>query len=107
MGSAYVSAYESRPTLNVKPERNRRFTSLTFVEAISQDSSPTTEELLPAYRVAGDGFIGQMRRLFIVLDDDEAAKEPWKASVQKKKNKRHASGDSASGTKKKSLPATQ
>ena len=107
MGSAYVSAYEARPTLNVKPERNRRFTSLTFVEAVSQDSTATTKELLPAYRVAGDGFIGKMRRLFIVLDDDEAAKEPWKASVQKKKNKRHASGESTSGTKKKALPATQ
>jgi hypothetical protein len=107
MGSAYVSAYESRPTLNVKPERNRRFVSLSYVEAVSQDSTPTTEELIPAYRVAGDGFVGKMRRLFIVLDEDEAAKEPWKAGVQKKKNKRQASGDSSSGTKKKALPATQ
>jgi hypothetical protein len=96
--------------LNMKPERNKRFIALGFVEAVDQDNTPTTEELMSAYRVAGDSFIGRMKRLFIVLDDDEAAKQPWKAAVQKKKNKRHASGDGpsgSSGTKKKTLPATQ
>ncbi len=77
------------------------------MESVSQDNTATTEELLPAYRVAGDAFIGKMRRLFIILDDDEAAKEPWKAGNLKKKNKRHASGDGSRGSKKKSLPATQ
>ncbi len=93
--------------LNVKQERHKRFTALSFVEAVAQDSNPTVEELIPAYRVAGDSFIGRMKTLFIVLDDDEAVKQPWKSGSVKKKNKRHASGDNASGSKKKSLPATQ
>jgi hypothetical protein len=103
-----VNAYESRPTLNVREEKHRRFISLSFVEAVSQDSIISTEELIPAYRVAGDGFPGRLRRLFLVLDDDEAAKQPAKASTLKKKNKRHASGDSTGGGKtKKALPSTQ
>jgi hypothetical protein len=102
-----VTAYESWPTLNVRSERNRRHTSLSFVEAVSEDSTPTTDELIPAYRVAGDGFIGRMRRLFVILDDDEAVKKPQSAGNQKKKNKRQASGDSSIESKKKSLPATQ
>jgi hypothetical protein len=106
-GSAYVSAFEARPMLHVKPERHKRFTELNFVEAVREDPNPTVEELIPAYRVAGDGFVGKMKSLFIILDDDEAAKQPWKAANIKKKNKRHASGDSASGSKKKTLPATQ
>jgi hypothetical protein len=57
LGSAYVSAYKARPMLNVKQERHKRFISLCFVEAISQDSSPTTEELIPAYRVAAIAFL--------------------------------------------------
>ncbi len=106
-GSAYVSAYESRPTLNVREEKHRRFVSLSFVEAIGQDSIISTEELIPAYRVAGDGFPGRLKRLFLVLDDDEAAKQPAKTGTQKKKNKRHASGDSTGGGKKKAVPSTQ
>ncbi len=81
--------------LNVKPEKNRRFVPLSFVEAVTQDTIPTTEELIPAYRVAGDGFPGKLKALFLILDDDEAAKQPWKSGVQKKQNKRHASGDSS------------
>ncbi len=93
--------------LHVKQERHKRFTPLNFVEAVSQDSTPTVEELIPAYRVAGDAFVGKMKSLFAILDDDEAVKQPWKSGNIKKKNKRHASGDSASGSKKKALPATQ
>jgi hypothetical protein len=107
LGSAYVSAYEARPTLNVRQERKRRFISLNFVEAVAQDGTPTTAELVSAYRVAGDGFPGKLKRLFLVLDDDEAAKKPGSAEAQKKKNKRHASGEGSSGASKKSLPATQ
>jgi hypothetical protein len=106
MGTAHVNAYESRPTLNVRPERNRRPTPLSFVEAVGQDSTPTTTELIPAYRVAGDDFPGKLKRLFLVLDDDEAAKQPHKAGNQKKKNKRHASGEGPSDDRKK-MPATQ
>jgi hypothetical protein len=101
-----VSAYESWPTLNVRPEKNRRHTTLNFVESVSQDSCPTTEELIPAYRVAGDGFPGKLKRLFLVLDDDEAVKQPHRAGSQKKKNKHHASGEGPSDVKKK-MPATQ
>jgi hypothetical protein len=102
-----VNAYESRPTLNVREEKHKRFITLGFVEAVSQDSIISTEELIPAYRVAGDGFPGRLKRLFLVLDDDEAAKQPHKANTQKKKNKRHASGDNADSGKKKATPSTQ
>jgi hypothetical protein len=101
-----VNAYESRPTLNVRPEKNRRPVPLNFVEAVGQDSTPSTAELIPAYRVAGDAFPGKLKRLFLVLDDDEAVKQPHKAGNQKKKNKRHASGEGPSDVKKK-MPATQ
>jgi hypothetical protein len=93
--------------LNIREEKHKRFISLSFVEAVSQDSIISSEELVPAYRVAGDGFPGRLKRLFIVLDDDEAAKQPAKAGGQKKKNKRHASGDSTGGGKKKANSATQ
>jgi hypothetical protein len=76
------------------------------VESVAQDSTPTTEELIPAYRVAGDAFPGKLKRLFLVLDDDEAARQPHRAGNQKKKNKRHASGEGSSEVKKK-MPATQ
>ncbi len=109
LGSAYVNSYEARPTLNVRSERNRRHTSLSFVEAVSQDPNLTTEELIPAYRVAGDTFIGKMKALFLVLDDDEAKKKPGNAGSQKKKEKkkRQASGDSSVEIKRKPLPSTQ
>jgi hypothetical protein len=109
LGSAYVSSYESKPTLNVRSERNKRHTSLSFVEAVDQDPILTTEELLPAYRVAGDAFIGKMKALFLVLDDDEAKKQPWKSSSQKKnqKKKHQASGEGSTDIKRKPMPATQ
>jgi len=108
-GGAYVTAYESRPMLNVRPERNRRFQPLSFVEAVKQDTQPTVEELLPAYRVAGDSFIGKMKRLFIFLDDDTAKNKPSQSGSQKKKNKRRASGEGSStaDSKRKTVPSTQ
>jgi hypothetical protein len=110
VGGAYVTAYESRPQLHVRNERNRRFVALSFVEAVSQDRHVPVEELRPAYRVAGDAFIGRMKRLFILLDDDVAVKQPAKASNQKKTVKRQASGEGAAGGSsgsKKKLPSTQ
>ncbi len=106
LGSAYVTAYEARPMLNVRAERNRRHIALSFVKAVSQDSNPTLEELLPAYRIAGESFLGQMRSLFLVLDDDTAKKQPAKSGSQKKK-KRQASGEGSVEAKKKTLPSTQ
>jgi hypothetical protein len=106
MGTAYVSAYEARPMLHVRPERNRRLTELSFVEAVGQDTQPTVEELLPAYRVAGDAFPGRLRELFIVLDDDVSKNKPAKSGSQKKKNKRSASGDGPA-ERKKTVPSTQ
>jgi hypothetical protein len=52
-----------------------------------------------------------MKRLFILLDDDIAVKQPAKAVAPKKNIKRQASGEGTSGlggsgTKKK-LPSTQ
>jgi hypothetical protein len=106
MGSAYVTTYEARPMLNTRSERNRRHLALSFVEAVSQDPNPTLEELLPAYRIAGDAFLGKMRSLFLVLDDDTAKKQPAKSGSQKKK-KRQASGEGSIEAKKKLLPSTQ
>jgi hypothetical protein len=92
--------------MHVRSERNRRFVPLNFVEAVCQDRYVPHEDLRSAYRVAGDAFIGRMKRLFILLDDDEAVRKPAKANVEKKKNKRQASGEGGSGTKKK-MPSTQ
>jgi hypothetical protein len=86
--------------LHIRPERNRRHVALSFVEAVSQDRAISVEELRPAYRVAGDAFLGRLKRLFIVLDDDEASQKPASAGSQKK-NKRQASGDSTNGAKNK------
>jgi hypothetical protein len=110
MGGAYVTAYESRPQLHVRSERNRRFVGLSFVEAVSQDMHVPVEDLRPAYRVAGDAFIGRMKRLFILLDDDTAVKQPAKAGTQKKTAKRQASVERASGGasgSKKKVSSTQ
>jgi hypothetical protein len=109
LGGAYVTAYESRPQLHVRNERNRRFVALGFVEAVDQDRHVPVEELRPAYRVAGDAFIGRMKRLFVLLDDDVAVRQPAKAGNQKKNSKRQASGEGASGSSgpKKKLPSTQ
>jgi hypothetical protein len=60
--------------LHVRAEKNRRHVALSFVEAVCQDKTIPQEDLRPAYRVAGEAFIGRMKRLFIVLDDDEAVK---------------------------------
>jgi hypothetical protein len=109
MGGAYVTAYEAYPQMYVRSERNRRFVALSFVEAVSQDRYVAHDDLHPAYRVAGDAFIGKMKRLFILLDDDEAARQPAKAANAKKKAKRQASGEGGSGgsgTKKK-MASTQ
>ena len=83
--------------------------ALGFVEAVNEDSHVPAEELKPAYRVAGDAFIGRMKRLFLLLDDDVAVKQPAKAGTQKKNIKRQASGEGSSGSSgsKKKLPSTQ
>ncbi len=110
LGGAYVTAYEARPQLHVRNERNRRFVELGFVEAVKQDQHVPVDELRPAYRVAGDAFVGRMKKLFLLLDDDVAIRQPAKAANQKKTAKRQASGEGtsggASGSKKK-LPSTQ
>jgi hypothetical protein len=85
--------------------------ALSFVEAVCQDRHVPVEELRPAYRVAGDAFIGRMKRLFILLDDDTAVRQPAKAGAPKKNVKRQASGEGTSGLggsgSKKKLPSTQ
>jgi hypothetical protein len=106
LGGAYVTAYEAYPQMHVRSERNRRFNPLSFVESVSQDRYVAHDELRPAYRVAGDAFIGKMKRLFILLDDDEAVRQPAKAANQKKKVKRQASGEGGSGSGTKKKPAS-
>ncbi len=109
LGGAYVTAYEAYPQMHVRSERNRRFTALSFVESVSQDRHVAADELRQAYRVAGDSFLGKMKRLFILLDDDEAVRQPAKAATTKKKTKRQASGEGSSGGSgnKKPMPSTQ
>ncbi len=104
-----MTAYEAYPQMHVRSERNRRFNALSFVESVAQDRHVAADDLRQAYRVAGDAFLGKMKRLFILLDDDEATRQPAKAANTKKKVKRQASGDGGSGGSghKKSMPSTQ
>jgi hypothetical protein len=76
---------------------------------VSQDRYVAHDDLRPAYRVAGDASIGKMKRLFILLDSDEAVRQPAKAANVKKKAKRQASGEGGSGSSgtKKKMASTQ
>jgi hypothetical protein len=112
MGSAYINTYDARPMLHIRQERNRRYTSYSYVSAVRRETTPPSfEELKHAYHVAGDSFIGRLKEIFLILDDD-AAKKPSnaggksKASKNAKAGKRRASGDSSNEVKKK-VPATQ
>jgi hypothetical protein len=116
MGSAFVNTYESRPMLHIRIERNKRYTSYSFVEAVLEEETPTPQELKGAYRIAGKSFPGRLRKTFIVLADDHVPEPPTppaktaKAGGAKdkvvKKNKRRASDEGTSTTSKK-MPSTQ
>jgi len=105
LGSAFINAYESRPLFNFRLHKTRRYSTLTFVEAVTQEPNPSHEDLSHAYRIAGNKLIGKLRKLFIVLDDDVAAKLQSRGSGRGVKNKRRASLDGPSN--KKRLPSTQ
>jgi hypothetical protein len=112
LGSAFVNAYNARPMLHLRSERNRRYDSYSFVEAVLQEETPTNLELKGAYRIAGKSFRGKLRKTFIVLQDDhvpEANTPPAKAakpgSSKDGKKKRRASDDNS--TVKKKIPSTQ
>ncbi len=102
--------------LHIRTERNKRYDSYSFVNAVTRESPPSFDELRHAYHVAGASFIGKLKQIFVVLDDDQAKKPSTagghnKASKNDKAgkasgSKRRASGDAASETRKK-LPATQ
>jgi hypothetical protein len=118
LGSAYVNSYDARPMLHFRPERNRRYTSLSFVKAVKRESVPPSyEELKHAYHLAGQSFVGKLKEIFLVLDDDMAKKatnsggqsKAAKASKPPKEvkgSKRRASGDN-SGELRSKVPATQ
>ncbi len=113
MGSAFVNAYNSRPMLHLRQERNKRYDSYTFVEAVRLEEPPSHSELRGAYRIAGNSFRGKMRKLFIILADDHvpaASSPPAKAAKpggkDGKANKRKSSADASSATRKK-MPSTQ
>ncbi len=112
MGSAFVNAYDARPMLHIRSERNCRYDSYSFVEAVQQEETPPKSELKGAYRIAGKSFPGKLRKTFIVLQDDhvpEASTPPAKAakpSGSKDGKKKHrASGDNS--TVQKKMPLTQ
>jgi hypothetical protein len=123
LGSAYINVYDARPMLHIRSERNKRYTSLSYVNAVTRDSNliPPAEELRHAYHVAGDSFIGKLKETFLVLDDDIAKKPSRSGGKNKavsgsgskagnkagsKANKRRASGEVASDPSKK-VSATQ
>jgi hypothetical protein len=118
LGSAYINTYDPRPMLHLRTEKNRRYDSYSFVNAVSRESNPpTAEELRHAYHIAGGSFVGKLKEFFIILDDDKA-KKPFKAGPSKSaktdktdktvkagQGKRRASGEG--GEAKKKVPATQ
>ncbi len=92
-----------------------RYNSYSFVNAVTREQNPpSSEELRHAYHVAGNSFVGKLKELFIILDDDEAKKSSSAGGISKaakadkagKANKRRASGDTSGETKKK-VSATQ
>jgi hypothetical protein len=106
LGLAFLNAYESRPLLHLRADKTRRYSVLTFVEAVTQEQPPSHDDLQAAYRIAGSKFIGKLKRLFIVLDDDYAVKLQAKGSSGKfNKGKRRLSTDGPST--KKRVPSTQ
>ncbi len=108
--------------LHFRPERNRRYSSISYVKAISREPTPPTfDELRHAYHLAGQSFVGKLKEIFLVLDDDQAKKvsnagghaKNAKANKNVKegqksgqKTKLRASNDNSSEVKKK-VPATQ
>jgi hypothetical protein len=74
-GSARVIGYEARPMLRIVPpsgsSTDSRVKNYTFIDAVKKlPVNFTTEELQPVLKKAGNRFSGQMRSLFVVLDDD-------------------------------------
>lgn len=74
-GSARVIGYEARPMLRIVPpsgsSSDSRVKNFTFIEAVQKlPVNFTAEELQPVLKKAGNRFSGQMRSLFVVLDDD-------------------------------------
>lgn len=121
LGSTYINTYDNRPMFNFHTERNKRYTTLSYVNAVRREANPplTAEELRHAYHVAGNSFVGQLKETFLVLDDDaakkqansgggkgKASKAPSSGNKSAKANKRRASGEGPSDPKKK-IPATQ
>jgi hypothetical protein len=86
-------------------DKTRRYSTLTFVEAVTQEPHPGHDELQAAYRIAGSKLIGKLKKLFVILDDDVATKIQTRASSKGGKNKRRASLDGPSN--KKRVPSTQ
>jgi hypothetical protein len=106
--------------LHYRSERNRRYNSVSYVKAVCMEQVPPTyNELKHAYHLAGQSFVGKLKEVFLVLDDDMAKKtsksggskqttKPGKPAkeVRASASKRHASGDTSNDVRKK-MPATQ
>ncbi len=105
LGSAFINAYESRPLMHYRMDKTRRYNTLTFVEAVSQEPAPHHDDLQAAYRIAGTKFLGKLKKLFLILDDDVGAKLQNKSAGSTGKNKRRASIDGPS--QKRKMPASQ
>ena len=67
----YVSAFSSRPLLNVRQkEAGGRSMAYTFADALAKYGKQLKQEDLgAAYRKAGTAFKGQMQQNFVVLHD--------------------------------------
>ena len=72
-GSQYqVRGFESRPMLVTKPAPPARPRSYTFIQAATTLKSTFSDEnLIRIYQVVGTNMPGELRALFIVLNDDD------------------------------------
>lgn len=72
--TARVIGYEARPMLRIVPpsgSSDSRIKNFTFIDAVKKlPATFTDEELKPVLKKAGGRFAGQMRALFVVLNDD-------------------------------------
>lgn len=72
--SARVIGYESRPMLRIVPPAgvsDSRIKNFTFIDCVQKlPTNFTEEELRIVLKKAGSRFAGQMRSLFVVVDDD-------------------------------------
>ena len=80
----FVSAYSSRPVLYVhEKQNNNRSYTLTFTDAVARFGRDLKEDdLLGAYRRAGNSFPGQLEQHFVVLENDAGKQSHYQGGSQ-------------------------